>query len=60
MEFFDFVNTRFKGIDIFVNNAGVTNVKPALDISEAEFDEISNTNFRDIFLLLLTDKYDRK
>ena len=38
-------------IDVLVNNAGVTNTKPVLDQTEADFDFILNTNLKGSFLL---------
>lgn len=36
-------------IDVLVNNAGITIVKPAVEFTEAEFDIISNINFKGAF-----------
>lgn len=37
---------EFGRIDVLVNNVGLKIVKPAIDLSEAEFDEVSTVNFR--------------
>lgn len=43
---------HFSGIDIVVNNAGVTHKnQPALDVSEEEFDKIYAVNVKSIFLM---------
>lgn len=38
-------------IDILVNNAGINQKKPALEVSEAEFDRILHTNLKGLFSL---------
>jgi NAD(P)-dependent dehydrogenase (short-subunit alcohol dehydrogenase family) len=38
-------------LDILVNNAGVTATKPALDLSEEEWDHVVNTNLKGNFLV---------
>lgn len=45
----DFVGAAVKDfgrIDVLVNNVGLTIVKPAVELSEAEFDTISTVNFK--------------
>jgi 2-deoxy-D-gluconate 3-dehydrogenase len=44
--FVDSALTEFGRIDVLVNNVGLTIVKPATDLSEAEFDEMSAVNFK--------------
>jgi len=39
------------GLDILVNNAGTTLTKPVLDIAEAEWDGVLDTNLRGAFLV---------
>lgn len=39
------------GLDIVVNNAGVTTTKPALEVSEAEWDLVVDTNLKGTFLV---------
>ena len=39
----------FGRIDVLVNNAGYNRVKPAFELTEAEFDDISNINFKGVF-----------
>ncbi len=36
----------FGGLDVLVNNAGLTIVKPASELTEAEFDKVANINFK--------------
>ncbi len=40
----------FGGLDIVVNNAGVTATTPLLDLSEADWDKILDTNLKGAFL----------
>jgi 2-deoxy-D-gluconate 3-dehydrogenase len=37
---------EFGRIDVLVNNVGLTIVKPAIELSEAEFDQVSTVNFK--------------
>ncbi|MFA7588085.1 MAG: glucose 1-dehydrogenase [Novosphingobium sp.] len=39
------------GIDVLVNNAGVTRTKPAMDYNVADFDDIVDVNLRGAFLV---------
>jgi NAD(P)-dependent dehydrogenase (short-subunit alcohol dehydrogenase family) len=41
---------RFPRLDILVNNAGVQTWKPLLDLEEAEWDRVMNTNLKGCFL----------
>ncbi|MFN8442399.1 MAG: SDR family oxidoreductase [Caldilineaceae bacterium] len=50
-EFVDAVWNEFGRIDALVNNAGYNTPKPAIDYSEAEFDQISDLNFKGAFFL---------
>lgn len=45
----DHVAGEFGAIDILVNNAGVQLLKPALDIEEAEFDNVLDVNLKGAF-----------
>lgn len=46
--------TQFGGLDILVNNAGTTHTnKPALEVSEIEFDRIYAVNVKSIYLTTL-------
>jgi NAD(P)-dependent dehydrogenase (short-subunit alcohol dehydrogenase family) len=38
-------------MDVLVNNAGISDAKPALDISAAEWDRVIDTNLRGVFLV---------
>ena len=49
--FVDQVMTTFGRIDSLVNNAGYNTPKPALDYTEAEFDYISDVNFKGAFFM---------
>ena len=41
---------EFKALDILVNNAGTQTFKPLLDVTEAEWDLVVNTNLKGCFL----------
>jgi 2-deoxy-D-gluconate 3-dehydrogenase len=45
------VYDEFGRIDALVNNAGYNTPKPAIDYSEAEFDQISDINFKGAFFM---------
>ena len=47
---FDEVLGRFGGLNTLVNNAGVQTWKPLLDVSEAEWDQVIDTNLKGCFL----------
>lgn len=47
--FVDQALAAFGRIDVLVNNAGYIRVKPALEITEEEFDAISDINFKGAF-----------
>lgn len=38
-------------VDVVVNNAGISDAKPALDIAPAEWDRVVDTNLRGVFLV---------
>ncbi len=50
-QFVDAVWSEFGRIDALVNNAGYNTPKPAVDYSEAEFDQISDLNFKGAFFM---------
>ena len=50
-QFVDAVWGEFGRIDALVNNAGYNTPKPAVDYSEAEFDQISDLNFKGAFFM---------
>lgn len=47
---FENVLERFGRLDILVNNAGVQTWKPLLELTEAEWDRVINTNLKGCFL----------
>ena len=44
-----FCTDKFNGIDVLVNNAGISQIKPFADISEEEWDEIMRVNLKGIY-----------
>ena len=48
-EFMKYVIGKYKRIDILVNNAGITRDNLLMKMSEAEFDEVLNTNLKGAF-----------
>src|SRR5690606_38197862 len=40
---------RFDGIDVLVNNAGINIAKPALEVTEADWDAVLDTNLKGTF-----------
>jgi NAD(P)-dependent dehydrogenase (short-subunit alcohol dehydrogenase family) len=38
-------------VDVVVNNAGISDTKPALEISAADWDRVADTNLRGVFLV---------
>jgi NAD(P)-dependent dehydrogenase (short-subunit alcohol dehydrogenase family) len=51
---FDRAEQAFGPIDIIVNNAGISIVKPALEMPEADWDQVVNTNLRGAWLVAQT------
>ncbi|WP_270889640.1 SDR family NAD(P)-dependent oxidoreductase [Pedococcus sp. 5OH_020] len=49
-ELFDVAVTQLGGVDVLVNNAGVTGQVNLVDLDEAEWDRIFDTNVRGMFL----------
>jgi gluconate 5-dehydrogenase len=47
----DNIENAFGGIDILVNNAGVIIRKPVIDLEEAEWDTVIDTNLKGAFLV---------
>ena len=45
------IETRHGPIDILVNNAGINMKKPALDVTDEDFDRILHTNLHSVFSL---------
>jgi 2-deoxy-D-gluconate 3-dehydrogenase len=50
-KFVDQTLAEFGRIDVLVNNAGYNKPKPALEITEEEFDTISDINFKGAFFM---------
>jgi len=50
VELFDSAVSEFGGVDVLVNNAGVTSQVNLVDLDEAEWDRIFDTNVRGMFL----------
>ena len=49
-ELFDVAVSEFGGVDVLVNNAGVTSQVNLVDLDESEWDRIFDTNVRGMFL----------
>jgi NAD(P)-dependent dehydrogenase (short-subunit alcohol dehydrogenase family) len=47
----DAAETRFGPVRVLVNNAGVTATKPALDLTEADWDGVLDTNLKGVWLV---------
>jgi NAD(P)-dependent dehydrogenase (short-subunit alcohol dehydrogenase family) len=45
------IEAKFGGIDVLVNNSGVSGIKPALKVSAADWDEVLDVNLRGAFLV---------
>jgi len=45
----DYVAKKYKRIDVLVNNAGISQIKPLFDVSEDDFDLVMSTNFKSVF-----------
>ena len=50
INFADNVVRRYGKIDVWLNNAGIVIMKPILDLSEAEWDEIMASNIKSVFI----------
>ena len=48
-DLFDKVKREYGGVDVLVNNAGINIVKPALEMTEADWDRILSINLKSIF-----------
>jgi NAD(P)-dependent dehydrogenase (short-subunit alcohol dehydrogenase family) len=51
---YDAAEAALGPIDIVVNNAGISIVKPALDMPESDWDEVVNTNLRGAWIVAQT------
>lgn len=50
----DEAESTFGGIDILLNNAGISQVKPFLELTDADWDRVLDTNLRSVFLCCQT------
>src|SRR5262249_46731541 len=50
--FADFTVSRFAGLDVAFNNAGITLEKPLHDYSATEWDDVLDTNLRGVFFAM--------
>ncbi len=50
LKLFAFINSKYKGADILINNTGISIWKSPLDLSVNEWDTVINTNLRSTFL----------
>ncbi|KZB53019.1 SDR family oxidoreductase [Thalassospira xiamenensis] len=51
-QMFDHAETRFGGVDVIVNNAGIMTTQPISEISDAVYDAMMDTNVRGTFNML--------
>lgn len=49
---FNYIIKEFKTLDILINNAGITKDNLIIKMTEAEFDQVINTNLRGVFSCL--------
>ena len=47
---FETVKREYGRIDVLVNNAGINIVKPAMEMTEGDWDDVFSTNLKSIFL----------
>ena len=45
-----------KSLDIAVNNAGVITINPVVDLSEEEWDHVTDVNIKGVFLRMVAIK----
>ena len=45
----EFVLKKYNKIDVLINNAGISQIKPFADITEEDFDKIINVNLKSMF-----------
>lgn len=50
-EAFSTITKLGRAVDIVINNAGISDARPALDITAAEWDRVVDTNLRGVFLV---------
>ncbi|MBO9506912.1 SDR family oxidoreductase [Thalassospira sp. A3_1] len=51
-QMFDHAETRFGGVDVIVNNAGIMTTQPISEMSDAVYDAMMDTNVRGTFNML--------
>jgi 3-oxoacyl-[acyl-carrier protein] reductase len=49
-ELFQRIEREYGGLDILVNNAGINIVRPALEMTEADWDRVLSVNLRSMFI----------
>lgn len=47
----DAAEARFGSVQVLINNAGITATKPALDLDEADWDSVLDTNLKGVWLV---------
>ncbi len=47
----DFIHSRYGGIDVLINNAGISQIKMFTDISENDWDNIFDVNIKGMYLV---------
>lgn len=45
----DFAIEKYNNIDVLINNAGISQIKPFAEISEEEWDKMINTNLKSVY-----------
>lgn len=48
-ELVNFVIEKYNKIDVLINNAGISQIKPFAEITEQDFDNMINTNLKSVF-----------
>lgn len=48
---FSFIETNYGGIDVLINNAGISKIKLLTDTTEEEYNEVFDTNMKSVYLV---------